>query len=145
MEAVVANAELRLAYGGYSLLSSPLRDQDGHYSALRYNLQHAQKSWLQIQRLRLALRLFSMLISQLSLETHSISGGFDCKCRVEVGIWRILITQLSLERPVWALLSSPLNLTTCTKILVANKEAEVGSPLVKDAHYSTILETHNIN
>jgi hypothetical protein len=77
-----------------------------------------------------------MLISQFSLETHSIGHGY--KCRVEVGIWRILITQLSLERRGWALLSSPLKLTTCRKILVANKEAEVSSPLVKDAHYSTI-------
>ncbi len=71
----------------------------------------------------------------------------NSELRLTLRISKILITQLSFERPVWALLSSPLNLTTFTKILVANKEAEVGSPLVKDAiaHYSTILETHNIN
>jgi hypothetical protein len=79
-----------------------------------------------------------MLISQFSLATHSINGGRGCKCRVEVGIWRVLITQLSLERPGWALLSSPLKHKPYTEIGVANSEAKVRSLLVKDAHYSTL-------
>jgi hypothetical protein len=84
-----------------------------------------------------------MLITLHSLETLSFNGGRGCKYRVEVGIWRILITRLSLDRRGWALLSSPLNHKPYTEIVVANSEVEVSSPLGENAQLS--LETHNIN
>jgi hypothetical protein len=97
--------------------------------------------------MRLVLRLEIMLISQFSLETHSINGGRGCKCRVEVGLWRVLITQLSLERRGWALLSSPLKLTKCREIVVATviQRLKLGLRLSRMLITPLSLETQNIH
>jgi hypothetical protein len=88
-----------------------------------------------------------MLISQLSLETHSINGGPGCKCRVEIGIWRIhvLITQLSFEWQGWALLSSLLKPTTCIEIADAIQRLWLALRLLTMLISQFFLETHSIN
>jgi hypothetical protein len=86
-----------------------------------------------------------MLISQLSLETHSINRGRSCELRLTLRIRRILITQLSLERRGWALLSSPLKPPTCIEIVVANSEVKLGLGFSRMLITPLSLQTHSIH